>query len=205
MTLPLATVIRPRHLPHLSGTASDAEITTLIAAADNVLATWCGWPRAGAAATLESATYTDYYDGPSHGDPTVLSLRVRPVASITSIHDDRDRDWAYGASDLVDSGDYVLDGEAGRVYLTSSSTHGVWSRGNRVLKAIYVAGYDTGAESFIAEAIGVLVAHWWGLRPTQGRTNVTQGGQSAAMRAETIPARCKELISGAVLPEAFCV
>jgi hypothetical protein len=196
LTLPLATAVRPTHLPHLTGTGEDATLTTMIARADAVLAAWCGYPPASASAspTLESTTYTEYLDGPSVMEPRALVLPVRPVASITTIHDDTDGDWSYDADDLVSSDDYTLDGREGRVYLHDDSTHGSWSSRKRAIKVVFVAGFDTGAHKIIAEAISIL-AHWWALRHGQGKAAQTAGGQSVTARPETIPDRVRELMA----------
>jgi hypothetical protein len=206
MTLPLASAVRATHLPHLSSSSEDSTISTLIARADAELAAWCGFPSASAAGspTLESTSYTEYLDGPAVLDPRVLLLPVRPVTSITTIHDDRDADGTYGAADLVDSGDYVLDGRTGRVHLLTAATHGGWSARKRAIKVVFVAGYDTGAHKIIAEAISALVAHWLTLRNTQGRASTTQGGQSAAARPETLPDRVRELMSPYRMLEVGC-
>jgi hypothetical protein len=196
MTLPLAAAVRGTHLPALTSTAEDTTITTLIARADALLAAWCGFPpaTAGGSPTLEAATYTDYLDGPALDERTLL-LPVRPATSVTTIHDDKGGDWAYGSDDLVASTDYTLDGRAGRVHLHTNSVHGAWSRRPRALKVVYVAGFDTGAHKLIAEAISIMVAHWWSQRNTQGKIATTQGGQSVTTRAETIPDRVREIMS----------
>jgi hypothetical protein len=206
MTLPLASAVRSTHLPTLTGTGEDTAITTMIARADAMLAAWCGFPPASASAspTLESTTYTEYLDGPSALDPRALLLPVRPVASITTIHDDRDNDWTYGSADLVSSGDYVLDGRTGRVHLIDTATHGGWSARKRAIKVVFVAGYDTGAHKIVAEAISIMVAHWWSQRNGQGKASTTAGGQSVTARPETIPDRVREMMAPLRLLEVGC-
>lgn len=206
MTLPLATVVRPQAIPQLgTSTAEDSAITTMIAQADAVLAEWCGFPPASASVdpTLESTTYTHYLDGPSPRDARLIRLPVRPVASITSIHDDQDRDWTYDADDLVDSGDYTLDGVDGTVWLHDDAAHGTaWGAGRRVLKVIYVAGYDTGADARITRAIVALVAHWWAQRSMAGQTSVTLTDTTITAADRMIPAHVREMLTGIRMWEA---
>jgi len=206
LTLPLASVAREA-IPQLSATGEDTEITALIARADSAIAAFCGFPpaSAGAGPTLESATYTEYLDGPSCIDPQILRLRVRPLGTVTSVHDDRDRDWSYGSADLVDSGDYTVDDQKGHVVLHTNSTHGSWSNGTRILKVIYTAGFDTGASALATWAIIQTVAHWWNLRPTAGVTASTVDGDSETLGDRGIPEHVRAAIQTFVLPEAGLV
>ena len=197
MTLPTAAVVRTHGIPQLgASTLEDTNITTLIARADAVLAEWCGFPAASssAAPTLEATTYTHYYDGPSPFDATMLTLSVRPVTSVTSIHDDTDRNWTYDAADLVDSGDYTLDEIEGRIYLHNDSNHGTWRTGRRTIKAIYVAGYDTGSDGRITQGITALVAHWWSQRPNAGMDTLTVGDVTVTPEDRQIPPHVREIM-----------
>lgn len=162
-----------------------------------MLAQWCGFPEAtaGSAPTLEVATYTHYLNGPNvPTEPNALRLRVRPVASITSIHDDINRDWTYDATDLVAAGDYTLDAEEGKVYLHSDSVHGGWSSGTRILKVIYTAGFDTGSHVAVTQGITALVAHWWQQRNTAGLESVTLTDTTIEPLATEIPAHVREIM-----------
>lgn len=203
MTLPTAAVVRANAIPQITGTGEDANLALLITRADAVLAEWCGFPRVDGSsyATLEAATYTHYLNGPDARSGRTLTLPVRPVTSVTSIHDDRDRDWTYGASDLVDSGDYTLDEVEGRVYLHDDSTHGGWSAGERVIKVVYVAGYDTGAEPHITQAIAQLVAHWWGTRYSGGVEDVTLTDTTITPLDREIPPHIRQMMWPVKLPE----
>lgn len=204
MTLPTAAVVRAGWITELgTSTAEDTLIATMITRADAVLAAWCGFPVSGSTdasatldRTLESASYTEFHDGPSTVDPGSIALRVRPVTTLTTIHDDTDRDWSYGAADLVSSGDYVLDARAGRVHLKTTSTHGAWGVGSRILKVVYTAGYDTGSHEAIGPAIGLLVAHWWRLRHRVGGEGYTSsdGVTTAAVAAELIPEAIRAML-----------
>ena len=190
-------MVRTYGIPALgTGTGEDAELDVLIARADSVLAGWCGFPAASAGAhpTLEAATYTEYMDGPASIDPRSLRLAVRPVATITSVHDDTDRDWAYGAADLVDSGDYTLADGDGVNWLHSDATHGSWGRDSRIIKVIYIAGYDTGAHGAITQGITALVAHWWLQRSTAGIEAETLGDSPITPSDASIPAHVRQIM-----------
>lgn len=176
------------HIPQLTGTAEDALIDLWIARIGEVFARWCGYPpaTAGASATMESAAYTRYFDGPGGRE---LTLDVWPVTAVASIYDDAG--WSWAAADLVASGDYaILDGSTGLVLLTETATHGGWSGSRRAIKATFTAGYATVPYALKMAAI-VAVRNAWNLRAEQGRSNVSGGGVSLGLRDE-------ELLSPAV-------
>ena len=213
MALTTAAAVK-RRLPGFDAadTDSDTLIAELISAADEVIATWCGYPptSAGAAPDLESQTYTRYYGGrPEHFgigadgsiDSRVLVLDVLPVSSIPSIHDDSQ--WSYGSAELVDSGDYTLEGETGRVYLDPDATQGAFSRVSRAVKAIYVAGWATVPDQ-VAEAALQLIAHWFQLPSRQGRSSLSKAGGSTSWRTEGMPESVQELLSPYRLPRVLC-
>lgn len=80
------------------------------------------------------ATYTEYHDG--DGTDTLL-LKQYPINSITSVHDDVDRD--YDTDTLIDSDDYVYDSETGILTLDGFG----FSIGRQNVKVVYNAGYTT--------------------------------------------------------------
>ena len=137
-------------LTSIEGTTHDTLLDTLASYADAVLARWCGYPpaTAGSAPTLEQATHT-LYSAPV-GDPRgwgvrvdgdTLHLRIWPMGTVTSIHDDPDR--VYGSDYLVDSGDYETDDERGLVILKVTRTHGGWSKSARAIKVVAAFGYSS--------------------------------------------------------------
>ena len=152
------------YLPHLTGTGEDTTLTVLIGRADAAMAGYCGYPPTAtqASATMEAATYTEYY-GPDDHDGRTLRLGIRPVASITSISDDPD--WAY--SSTVSSGDYVSELRHGWVMLKSGSTPTQWSDDLRAIKVVMSAGYTVGSPpSDLAQMTALLVRYWWDRRET---------------------------------------
>lgn len=166
-----------------SSTEQNARIDALVLAADGLLARALGYPESDAASyTIDSATYTEYLDGPSETDRRSLLLAASPVTSVTTIHDSSD--WAYDAGDLVDAGDYTAL-RTGWVHLTPSGSH-AWGTGLRVIKVVYVAG--KALDDAEKEAVGQLVAHLFRLPKRQGRQSSSQKGHTASFRVEDIPA-----------------
>jgi len=104
------------------------------------MAHFCGYPLADGAVrpSMLSSTYTRYLDGPRRTEDRALDIGIRPLVSVTSVH--QDEDWDYAASDLIDSGDYVVDTEEGVVWLRPNTSH-VFGRSPRRFKAIVVAGF----------------------------------------------------------------
>lgn len=146
------------YIPGLSGTDEDSKLTTLITRVGILIAVYLGYPPASetTSPTLEQTTYTEYYTGPGG---LVLPLGIRPVTSITSIYEDPER--VYGASTLVASTNYELDGRRGEVILKSSATHGSWNRGGyRAIKATFVAGWATAPEDVKEVAIEEVRVRW---------------------------------------------
>lgn len=143
MALLTAADLKTAGIPYLSGTGQDTEIGRIIAAVDDEIAAWLGFPPAtvGAVSTIEDTTYTLYLDGPDDDETDVLRLGMWPVVSITSVHEDADR--AYAAATLVDSDDYELDGAKGILIAKPLGSLGGWARGYRVQKVTAVIGFET--------------------------------------------------------------
>lgn len=169
------------HYPQLTGTAEDATLDKFIARADALMATWCGFPANDAGGTtLASATYTQYYDGPTRRDAKVLCLCVSPLVSVTSVHVDADR--AYGASTLLTEGtDFDTDLPRGALALLPDSTTTRWPVAWRATKVVFVGGYATTPDDLIA-ITAAEVRHLWDLRRTQGQDAVVDFGQSTTLR-----------------------
>ena len=188
-------------LRELSGTGEDTNIDQLIVFADAAIANYLGFPpvSAGGQATIESATYTEYLDGPTLERVSVVQLPLRPVTSITTIHDDPD--WAYGAGDLVASTDYTLIGRTGKVALVPTGSH-AWSTAYRSIKVVFVAGFTTIPEE-IKLATKMLVKHWWGMRhnltyssmSSQGSTVTSPTYAAGGAVGMTLPRPVKQLLN----------
>ena len=176
----IATAVQVRdYIRGLTGTAEDTTLDTLIARCDSVFASYLGfgppWPTSGDP-TIEDTSYTLILDGPGGID---LRLPVYPVQSITSIYDSADR--LYGSEDLIPSADYTVYGDEGIVTLDADGSTGGWSKIKRGIKVTAVLGWATIPDS-IVHACGMQVAHWYNARDHIGRTNISQGGGSIAVR-----------------------
>jgi uncharacterized phiE125 gp8 family phage protein len=81
-------------------------------------------------------TYTEYYDG---DDSNQLMLRHYPVRAITTVHINSDTPRAYGASALIASSNYILDGDNGMLTLDGN----IFTEGVQTVKVVYTAGWKT--------------------------------------------------------------
>jgi len=149
-------------------TAFDAVIDTLVAAVDGIVEDYCH-------RRFADVTYTEYYDGQS--GQRRLCLRNYPIISVTSIHDDANRD--YGTDTLVDADDYTFEtGEDsnGIVHLHGTTL----SKGIRNIKVIYRAGYATIPKS-LARAADLIVASLYNRRKAQGTPGGSMGSVSISL------------------------
>jgi len=163
----------------IQGSAEDSTISTLVARADSVFASFIGLPAptTGGNPTLEDTAHTLYLDGPGG---QALQLPYMPIQSITSIHDSTDR--TYGSGDLVAGSDYDLFGSEGLVYLKDSSVHGSWSGTTRAIKVIATIGWTAVPEA-IQHAAGLQTAFWFKNRDQVGYSSINQGGGSVSIAA----------------------
>lgn len=189
-------------IPELTGTAEDADLTTLIARVDAAFARYCGYPPATATAspTLESAAYTFYLTGMGGRD---LVLPIRPVATLTSIEDDTERDFD-GSSYLVASSDYNLRWDPNRghvVVLKSTATHGYWSTSPGAIKVVATCGYST-APGDVLEAARIAARQWWDRRKSRGRVSMStpQGGSQQLADENILTDEVKLLLGSFRLP-----
>ena len=187
-------------------TASESVLSALIARADVALARFCGYPpaSAGAAPSLESASYTLYSGTPSLRviSGRVLEIDPYPVTAIASIHDDPDE--VYTSADLVASSDYVQRGDHGeRIVLKVDAVHGGWSRNDRAVRVICTAGFSSVPADLETAAIE-MVLHLLDLRDRRGvSTASTPDGLNTAYRDETVPAHVAQLLEPYRLPGSY--
>jgi hypothetical protein len=187
-------------VPGLTGTGQDTRLETYISRAGALMAAWCGFPPASAGVdpTLEDTTYTEFYDG--EGGLT-LRLDIYPVLSVTSIYDDPDRD--YGATTLVSSSDYDIDGRKGLVHLKPDAAHGAWSDGElRAIKATFVAGFSTIPDS-LKHACAQEVKRMMTGRATQGQASASTSGKSVSYRDPGLLSETREILAPLRLPRAL--
>ena len=194
-----AATLRTYNVVGLTGTDEDSYLDGLIDRADAALAARLGFPpaSAGGSPTLASATFTHYLHGPDPLDETVLRLPVRPVTSVTSVH--QSLIWTYDSSTLVASTDYTLDGVHGAITLNPDAST-TWLAGRRVLKVVYAAGWSTLPDD-LAQAVGQLARHWHDLRSTQGHDALSVQGRSETVAGPQIPQHVLQLIAPHRCPE----
>lgn len=134
-----------------------------------------------------SRSYTEYYDG----DGTrVLLLRQFPIVSITSIHDDPDRN--YNSDTLIDADDYVSDDDIGKVTLVDIDA---FTKGIHAIKVIYTAGYASVPKNI------QLAAHVWiadifnrAVMGADGEESESIGQHSVTFNADEMPKRARSLL-----------
>lgn len=183
-----------------SSTAEDTTLDTLIARCDSVFASYLGfgppWPTSGDP-TIEDTSYALIMDGPGGVD---LRLPIYPIQSVTSIYDSADR--LYSSADLIPSGDYTVYGDEGIVTLDADGTTGDWSKVTRGLKVTAVLGWSTIPDA-IVHACCLQVAHWYSARDHIGRTNVSQGGGSIAVRDLGLLPEVRQALAAHRLPASW--
>ena len=140
----LTTLAEVKRYLDVSVSTWDVVLAALQAAAEARVVSYVG-------KEIEEQTFTEYHDGRGLSR---LVLKNRPVGSITSIHDDLDRD--YETADLVDSDDYTFYPDAGIVELDAGS----FQDGIRNVKVVYVAGYST-VPADVEIAVWKLTAAYW--------------------------------------------
>ena len=179
----LTTINNVKAYLGLSGSTHDALLTTLVSAASDAIEAYCG--RAFAA-----ADHTEYLDGDDNGvRRSDLLLQHYPILSVTSIHDDPDRDWSDG--DLVNSDDYTFYADEGRVVLDSGSFH----TGRRSVKVVYRAGYEAIPDD-LQQACAILTAAWFnrGRQGGDGLSGEGLGQYRADYDTNAWPAAARQLL-----------
>ena len=123
-----------------------------------------------------------------------------PTVAITTAHVDSDRE--YNSDDLVAASDYTLYGDEGLLLLKVDSVQGEWDAGKRTVKVVYTAGFAT-TPMAIKHACALQVAHWYAGRHHIGKTNVNQGGGSAALATLELLPETKQALNPFRLPSSF--
>lgn len=125
--------------------ADQAAIESLIDAAS-----W--WFNRYTDRSLLARSVTEYHDGPGG---VLLYTKERPINSVTSLHDDPDRN--YGATYLITTTDYVYYGDEGKIVLTGTS----FSVGSaKAIQLIYNGGYST-VPYDLENGVVNLVLYWY--------------------------------------------
>lgn len=176
----LTTLTKVKNYLGISGTDEDTLLNELISGASGAIENFCN-------RILGEATYTEHHDG--RGKSSVV-LKQFPVVSVTSVHDDIDRDFEVG--DLVDADNYIVDMVAGMVMLKSNAT---FADGILNVKVVYRAGYSTIPES-VDLACQIWVAAFYNRLKdgADGFASENIGGIAQAFLNISMPENVKALI-----------
>lgn len=173
--------------------SDDAKLEQLLDWADSALASWLQFPipSGGTSPTLEATTYVDYLDGPLRSDADTLRLTVRPVSAVDEIVDDED--WLYGSDAEVDSSEWMLDTDAGAVYLRPSASH-TWSRWRRAIRVTYTAGWTASTlPKDLESAIVLFVREHWRAKTLRGVPSAA--AEDTVELPELVPPMVQQLLS----------
>ncbi len=134
---------------------------------------------------LVSASRVHYFNGDGESD---LILPFYPVTSITSIYEDSLRAW--DSTSLVDSDDYIISKQIGRVICTNNKS--TWTPGNANIKVTYVAGYTVGVDvpHGLRLAVKRIVQQHYVQGYTQGKMDLSSegvGDATTTFRPDAIP------------------
>lgn len=165
------------HYPSLVGAGENTLVTTLIGRADALMAAACLFPRpqGGGARTLEQATYELYPDPPSEDQPRRLRLLLYPLITPSAVYSDPY--WAYGADTLIASSEYVVDQDAGEIWLKPTSGAS-FSTDPRAIKVVTTAGFASAPPDLVA-LCAMTVRHLLDNRSAPDVASFSGGGTSA--------------------------
>lgn len=167
----LATVANVKEYLDISSSDDDTLFGNLLDRVTDAIQSHCN-------RTFAQTTHTEYHDG--RGASQVV-LKHRPIVSVTSVHDDLDRDFA--ASSLISASDYITRDDEGIIEWLSSnstfpSTAAYFYDGQLNVKVIYVAGYANIPDDVIQAAcmMTALLYH----RGKQGADGIASENQAGA-------------------------
>lgn len=192
--MPVITAARVRSLlPVLSGTGEDAELETLIDVADAQIAQSLGLSKPDSGTrTLGSATYTLTHPDVTLPTARLVYLPLVSITAITSLHSSELQ--VFDSSSLISSDDYRLDSRTGAIRMKPTATD--LNINDGCVQVVAVAGWaDLTTEDVLAQAVAMHTRHLWTLRRNQGQSSVSEGGGSASLRDETIPAVVEQMIA----------
>jgi hypothetical protein len=185
------------YLPEISGSAADTDLSNLIERTESAIARFLGFPvitHSGKyTASLDSASYTLYLDGPDYTDNYVLNIPVRPVTAIASIHSDINQE--YGSDTLIDASTYSFDVYLGRVYLSMTDATDTFDRGFRAIKIVCTAGWTSStAPPDLVHSICVWASQLQRNKPVQGKETTSQRSGSVNISPKVMPPEVKQML-----------
>lgn len=164
----LTSLANVKEFLRITDTNDDTFLTNLISRVEKEVKEYCQ-------RDFEAADYMEYYDG--DGTDTLL-VDNYPINSVSELYDDPDRE--FGTDTLIDSSDYIIYSEEGKIVLDGST----FSKGNKNIKIVYNAGYTTIPADLEQAVIKLVAAEYL---EGQGSVNAVEGeGQ------QTRPQRLRE-------------
>lgn len=134
---------------------------------------------------IRKKTRTEYHDGKI--GQTSICLEHYPVISITSIHDDTDRQ--FGSNELIPSDDYSFHASSGIVNFETSL-----SSGFKNVKVVYVSGYEeTDIPNDIKSCIKMMIARDFLLNSSD--LNSKEASQVLQAKLQRLDKRIDEIIA----------
>lgn len=175
----LTTTANVKSYLAITESTHDTILGTLVTQAEKMIFSYLG-------KNIESAVYTEYYDGDGSDE---LHVDQYPIISVTSIHNDTER--VFGSDTLIDSDNYVIYENEGIIRLFNDESS--FTIGKRNIKIIYTAGYAS-VPSDITLAANKLVAHLFNRRGADGHTQETLGSYSTSYDKLGIPQDVKLML-----------
>ena len=161
-------------------TADDAITQTLITKAST-------WANNYTSRILAQQTFTEYYDGDGSN---LLFLNNYPISSITTIHQDIDRE--FGDDTLEDSTDYFTYADNRKLVGDGIA----WDIGRQTIKVVYVAGYEIGSVPEDLVNVITMLVDFWFKEYDAHRFGVTSTGSETnrITYEKNIPVEIKEML-----------
>ena len=168
------TLAKVKEYLGITDTASDTLLTDLLARLQEAAESYLD-------RKIESATYTEQKDGDGTDK---LVTHQWPIISVTSLHDDTDRNFT--AAFLIAAADYVLYKDRGLIRLDGLT----FASGIQNVKIVYVAGYAT-VPTDLVQALIELVADRFRQKENQGLESLSIGAYSVSFSGEDLPDEVK--------------
>ena len=181
------------YLPEISGSTADTELSALLDRTEAVISAYLGFPiyDGGTLHVLTAQTYTLYLDGPMYTDNSVLQLPIRPISSITSVHSDPN--LVYGTAHVIDSDEYILDKQLGRLILKPNTATNGFDTAFRAIKVVCSAGY-TSANDELEHAVCVYASQLHRNKSAQGKDSSSQRGSTIKYSSKDMPFEVRQLL-----------
>ena len=183
------------YLPEISGSTADTELSALLDGTEAVISAYLGFPiyDGGSLHVLTTQTYTLYLDGPMYTDNSVLQLPIKPISSITSVHSDPN--LVYGAAHVIDSDEYILDKQLGRLILKPNTATNGFDTAYRAIKVVCVAGFgDAAVRDELEHAVCVYASQLHRNKSAQGKDSSSQRGSTIKYSSKDMPFEVRQLL-----------